>query len=108
MRFVEDSALGSGEAAPPRRQSLLRSQARYALLPAATPRMKGLRRLPALAPLVGPVRQSFGSVAIESPVGTTRCRRSERESLPKAHQAGGRRGKECSLPRSAARRAEWA
>src|SRR6202011_2726124 len=29
---------GSGEPAAPRRQSLLRAQARYALLPAATPR----------------------------------------------------------------------
>src|SRR5207247_9801754 len=42
-----------------------------------------------------PVGQSFGSVAIASPVGTTRCRLSERESLPKAPHAGGRRGKEC-------------
>src|SRR5438132_8026046 len=39
--------LGSGEAAPPRRQSLLRSQAHCALLPAATPRMMGLRQLTA-------------------------------------------------------------
>jgi hypothetical protein len=30
---------GSGEPAAPRRQSLLREQARYALLPAATPRL---------------------------------------------------------------------
>jgi hypothetical protein len=35
---------GSGEPAAPRRQSLLRSQARSALLPAATPRLMGLRR----------------------------------------------------------------
>jgi len=34
---------GSGEPAAPRRQSLLRSQARCALLPAATPRLMGLR-----------------------------------------------------------------
>src|SRR5207253_2911145 len=33
-----------GEPAAPRRQSLLRSQARYALLPAATPRLMGLRQ----------------------------------------------------------------
>jgi hypothetical protein len=42
LRFVEYSAFGSGEPAAPRRQSLLRSQARYALFPAATPGMKGL------------------------------------------------------------------
>ena len=34
---------GSGEPAAPRRQSLLREQARCALLPAATPRLKVLR-----------------------------------------------------------------
>src|SRR5207302_1392007 len=33
-------ASGSGEPAAPRRQSLLRSQARCALLPAATPRVR--------------------------------------------------------------------
>jgi hypothetical protein len=35
---------GSGEPAAPRRQSLLRSQARYALLPAATPRVRAVPR----------------------------------------------------------------
>src|SRR5882672_2168559 len=34
---------GSGEPAAPRRQSLLRSQARCALLPAATPRVRAIR-----------------------------------------------------------------
>jgi hypothetical protein len=36
---------GSGEPAAPRRQSLLRSQARCALLPAATPRVRAAARL---------------------------------------------------------------
>jgi hypothetical protein len=42
--LVYYGALGSGEPAAPRRQSLLRSQARYALLSAATPRMMGASR----------------------------------------------------------------
>src|SRR5207302_10585301 len=42
---------GSGEPAAPRRQSLLRSQARYALLPAATPRVRADRARGALPPM---------------------------------------------------------
>jgi hypothetical protein len=39
-----DRYSGSGEPAAPRRQSLLRSQARCALLPAATPRVRAAAR----------------------------------------------------------------
>src|ERR1700674_1710668 len=38
LNFFAAHSSGSGEPAAPRRQSLLRAQARYALLPAATPR----------------------------------------------------------------------
>src|ERR1700674_3420491 len=38
LNFFAAHRPGSGEPAAPRRQSLLRAQARYALLPAATPR----------------------------------------------------------------------
>src|SRR5207245_4909824 len=39
---VHGDESGSGEPAAPRRQSLLRSQARYALLPAAAPRVRAV------------------------------------------------------------------
>ena len=51
VRCIHSS--GSGEPAAPRRQSLLRSQARCALLPAATPRMMGLRQARISRRLVG-------------------------------------------------------
>jgi hypothetical protein len=54
---------GSGEPAAPRRQSLLRSQARYALIPAATPRATCCPRMsaPSLAVSARSPQQSGGA-----------------------------------------------
>src|SRR5207245_351828 len=81
----------------PRRQSLLRSQARSALLPAATPRMMGLRR---------PIPPTKSMSVRASHVGAKRVGPIHDPSEPclgaDSTYAGGRRGKE----RAASLRAE--
>ena len=96
MHAVVLRASGSGEPAAPRRQSLLRSQARYALLPAATPRLKGT------SPVVyhsEPLESRDTPVVwyVRPRVATRNTCRMNVAALPnrlppaKPHQAGGRR-----------------